>query len=516
MSVLKIGGKGGYALGTVIILAFISAVMVAAFLSLSLTEFKIVYSNNDSIAAFHIAEAGLAKGGRLLYEDFVNTPEGEDPSWLDTKFYFDEDVEAYEDAEGYTVISPVSYLPHFYVLQGTTAFGGGTYVIEIANIEGRDDMIWVRSTGTYRGKTRAVLSKFYIRNVNPWNNAIFAGAGLSGTVINGCVDIRGSVHILGEEGNDGPVMDMVGSAYIGNNYVGMRETLASKVPSIVKMVDGQPVETLDAQVRVGIGQISLNGFGTIGASMVSPEIKYTVDGTFVEGGFVGNQGVRNVYSDNGTSNPYDIRDDAFDGFPRITDPYEGYDSYMDYLRDNALVISDPVQLNDLTNIKRNSTFSYSSEKGEISMDGSGHMTISGIVVIEGDFGFAKDVKGDIEYTGSAAILATGNVTILNDVVVGSGEMFPTTSIMGLMTPNTITFDRPQLEVQGVFYAQDTITSTKQTEVTGTFFANYFDMGQEVPSIFQVPSVMDHLPGGMFGTTTVFSIAQSSFREVDAP
>ncbi len=510
MSVLRIGGKGGYAIGTVIILALISAVMVAAFLSLTLTEFKIVYSNSDSIAAFHIAEAGLEKGARLLYEDFVNTPEGENPSWLDTKFYFD------SDEGGYTEIAPVSYLPDFYVLQGTTEHGGGTYVIEVANVEGRDDVVWVRATGTYRGKTRAVISKFFIRDINPWNNAIFAGAGQSGRVINGNVDIRGSVHILGEESNLGPVMEMSGSGYIGNNYVGMPWLLESRVPSIVQNVDGDLVETLDTQVRVGIGQILLDGSGAIGSDATAPGIKYTVDGTFVTGGFVGNSGIANVHSDNGTAHPYDIGDDVFDGFPKITDAYKTYASYMDYLRDNALVISDAAQLSDLSNIKRSSSFSYSNANGSIAMDGAGHLTISGIVVIEGDFGFAKDNTGDIEYTGSASILATGNVTFTNDVIVGSGQTYPSTSIMGVMTPNTITFNRSQLEVQGIFYAEDKITSTKQTSVTGTFFSNYFDMGLQVPSIYQVPLVVDHLPPGMFGATTFFSIAQSSFKEVDAP
>jgi hypothetical protein len=150
------------------------------------------------------------------------------------------------------------------------------------------------------------------------------------------------------------------------------------------------------------------------------------------------------------------------------------------------------------------------------MDGNGHMTVSGIVVIEGGLVFAKDNSGPIEYRGSAAILATAGMNFKNSLVVDAGETFPTTSILGLMTPNTITFELSQLDVQGLFYAEDTITSTKQTDVTGTFFSNYFDMGTNVPSIYQVPSVVDHLPEGMFGSINIWTICRDCFREVGGP
>ena len=508
----KLGEEGGYALAVVIILALVSAVTVAGFLSLSLTENKIVASNNDSIAAFHIAEAGLEKGVRLLYEDIQNTPEEAVPSWLDGKFYFD------EDGGGYTSIGPVSYFPIFYVLKGATSFGGGEYTIEVANVAGCNHTIWVRSTGTYRGKTRAVLSMFRVKNINPWNNAIFAGAGQSGRVINGNVDIRGSVHILGVEDYHDPVMEMSGGAFIGNHYAGMDWELSSRVPSILQMVDGRLIETLGTEVRVRYGQVSLSGSADIGAPDAEVgDVKNPVDGTYVTDGFVGNKGTANVYSDNGTDNPYDVPSGYIDDFPRITDPYEGYDSYMDYLRANGLVISDSSDLNELSSITAGSSFSFSNAKGSIAMDGNGNLTISGVVVIEGDLVFAAgngQDKGSIAYSGSAAILATGDITINNNIRVQSGGTFPITGIMGLMTPSTITFETAQLQVQGIFYAENSIVSTKQTSVTGTFFSDYFDMGTNVPNIYQVPAVVDYLPFGMFGSMNLYTIRRDCFREVD--
>lgn len=509
--------QDGYALAVVIILALVSAVTVAGFLTMSVTEFKIVDSNSDSITTFHVAEAGLEKGARLLYEDMVNTPPGEAPSWRDQKFYLD------ADDGGYTSDPYLTYFPDFRVLASSVEYAGGTYMIEIANIEGRDDAIWVRSTGTYEGKTRAVLSKFRIKNVNPWNNAIFAGAGQAGRTITGNVDIRGSVHILGEETNHGVVMEMSGGAYIGNNYIGMPWNLSSRVPMIAEMLDGTFFETLDTEVRVRYGQVSISGSASLGTEGGTTEIIYDaqvgeaklpVDGTYVTDGWTGNQGASAVYSDNGTDQPYDIPNDTFDGFPKITDPYNGFPSYMDWFRDEALVIDDPAALAELANITRGSAFAYSDEYGSISANGSGVLTVSGRVVVEGDLVIGKDNSGDVYYTGSAALLVTGDVLFQNDFLVESGQMFPTTSIVGIMTPNLITFDRSQLEIQGLFYAQNKIISTKQTSVTGTFFSDYFDMGTNVPAIYQVPSAMYYLPPGMFGDFNIYAIRRDCFREVD--
>ena len=57
---------------------------------------------------------------------------------------------------------------------------------------------WITAAATYNGSTRSVRALVTSRNVGIWNNAIFAGTGASGQAINGNVDIRGSVHILGD------------------------------------------------------------------------------------------------------------------------------------------------------------------------------------------------------------------------------------------------------------------------------------------------------------------------------
>ena len=53
----------------------------------------------------------------------------------------------------------------------------------------------------------------------------------------------------------------------------------------------------------------------------------------------------------------------------------------------------------------------------------------------------------------------------------------------------------QLQLMGGFYAQGTVASSKQTTTMGTFVGSYFDMGTNVPDIYQVPTLADNLPLG---------------------
>src|SRR5688572_8613992 len=57
---------------------------------------------------------------------------------------------------------------------------------------------WVTCTSTFDGYTRSVRVYAYSKNVGIWNNSVFAGTGASGQAINGNVDIRGSMHLLGD------------------------------------------------------------------------------------------------------------------------------------------------------------------------------------------------------------------------------------------------------------------------------------------------------------------------------
>ena len=59
---------------------------------------------------------------------------------------------------------------------------------------------------------------------------------------------------------------------------------------------------------------------------------------------------------------------------------------------------------------------------------------------------------------------------------------------------------------GAWYAQRKMVSAKQNQFAGTYVADYFDMGTNVPSIYQVPTLATNLPPGMPGGKNAFTIA----------
>lgn len=442
---------------------------------------------------------------------------------------------------------------------------------------------WITCTATVRGHTRSVRSRLRGRNIGIWNNAIFAGSGASGQSINGNVDIRGSVHLLGEgesysdlNGNgqrdaaetftdtnrngiwdpgeafadangdgvwsaaepyndtnrngfyDPPITttemnsSFSGNAYIGNNYSGMPVGLESMVPSL--WTASATIETLDAEARCKHGRIAISGSATIGSNDVidGGTSKNKLDGVFVNDGFAGNAGAASVFSDNGTAEAYDL--DGYDiHFPLITgigsEPYfhggTEYNTYKDFYDSKALVV--PVTL-----IKSTTTaFSYGPDAWGNSFSftpASGstpaNLNITGVVKVAGDIQIGA--KDSIKYTGNGTLYSAGTVRIDGDFLPAAGKQFPTTARIGIVAKNDIMLatgaGSSQLTMAGAFYAQGTIVSRKQNQIAGTFVANYYDMGTNVPNIYQVPSLVNNMPPAMPGDKLIFSIQQRTWRE----
>jgi hypothetical protein len=455
----------------------------AAFFILSTTENRTAVREKDTNQAFYIAEAGIERALYDLREDLVN--DSSSPSWADG------------NVNGY-MIGPDTN--NFYAISySSNTLNGGSYSVQIKNVSGDDQAIWVKSTGILGDITQTIQVYAKMYNVSPWNNAIFAGAGASGAAVNGNVNIRGSVHILGSGlASTDYAVDLGGTAeLVGNNYNGLESSLAAKVPALSTIdYNGETVETLNAQLRVKVGIVGINGSSSVGeADVAGNSVKETVDAVYVTDGFGGNQGSDQVYSDNGWSNAYDLGDSVT--FPNLSDPYGGYSSYQDYLRANALVISNASDLAQLADVKPTSSFSYSDSNGSISMDGNGNLTISGIVYIDGGSFNTSKAGSDktINYTGEGSIFATGDVQIDTNLVTSGDDSFPN-NILGIMTLGSIGFNEASINVMGVFYAADSVVAQKQTDIMGTIVSNYFDFGTNVPSIYQVPSTVDNLPPGL--------------------
>jgi hypothetical protein len=403
------------------------------------------------------------------------------------------------------------------------SLNGGSYTVTLKNVSGADD-IWIRSTGSVGNISQAIQVYVRMSNLSPWDNAIFAGSGAAGAMVNGNVNIRGSVHILGTGlASSDYAIDLGGTAeLVGNNYTGLSASLAAKVPALSTTVfGGETVTTLNAELRVKRGKIGLSGSSTVGeANSTGDGDKETINGAYVTDGYGGTQGAASVYSDNGTSEAYDLGDAV--EFPSLSDPYTdggiSYATYQSYLNANALVITDAAQLASLANLTPNSSFNYTDGTNSITMDGSGNMTISGIVYVGDDVTPANlnmsKVGSDktITYSGTGSIVVTGNAQINVNLITNGNNSFPT-NILGVMTPNSIGFDEASIDVMGLFYAEDSVVVEKQTDIMGTIVSNYFNMGTNVPSIFQVPDTADHLPAGMIAGEAVWLMRVISWQKI---
>jgi len=498
-------GETGMALPWVLIFTIILTITWLAFLEMAGQERISVQRKIKKTRAFYLAEAGIEKALVDLRQDFVNDPP--DPNWADG------DINAYGVGPG----------DEFYSLYGDPSppLGGGTYDVELKNVKNDGiwlkDEIWIKSTGTVKDLSKTVQVYAKIDSVSPWNNAIFAGTGAAGgTVIDGNVKVSGSVHILGSNLTPSDAaINMSGTAKISNNYNTMSDSLRNRIPDLPKTTfDGEEVETLRAMLRVKHGKVNLSGTATVGEPNVSwNSYKETMDGVYVSDGYGGEKGETNVYSDNGTSNSYDLGDNVT--FPSLSDSYLGYPSYQEYLRANALVISDSADLAKFADITPKSEFSYSGANGSISMDGEGNLDINGIVYIDGgDLNMSRPwLNRTITYRGKGSIFVTGNAEIkVNLRTPNMANSFPA-NVLGIMTPNDITFDAAQIDVMGAFYAESTIICRKQTDIVGTLVSNYFAMGTDVPSVYQVPELARRLPPGVIFSAPIWVVKTTNWQEL---
>ena len=393
------------------------------------------------------------------------------------------------------------------------------------------------------------------QDVNVWRNAIFGGTGQAGGLINGNVSIHGSVHLLGDDLPAGAVavtaLDLSGTSLIHNNYSGIPAALAQRVPPLpTRTFNGEIVQTLNANLRVRKGLVGLSGNSEIGEPNVAGNaVKETMDGTFVNDGWTGNAVVddggrgdpKSVWSDNGWDMLYDLGDkvplpvfsddwrDMYTG-ATVLNPATG----QNYTHSEYFETICGTPYNGNVTIKANTNFYYNATRpGDtnpanrqptddyILYNGTTkRMEVNGQIQINGNLVITRGGGNDktINYTGRAAILVNGDVTLDTDLLSVNADgttanSFPQ-NILGIMAQNNMTVGSlSQLQLMGAVYAQNRIKSEKQTTTIGTFVSNYFDMGTNVPDIFQVPTLADNLPYGMIGAYPILAISQVSWREL---
>ncbi|HOK10430.1 MAG TPA: hypothetical protein PLT82_12350 [Candidatus Hydrogenedens sp.] len=431
------------------------------------------------------------------------------------------------------------------------------------------DMFSIYAVAQKNGVVRRLEVITDSTDVNVWRNAIFAGDGQVGNVINGNVSIHGSVHILGNNllpGNPAiTALDLSGTALIHNNYQGVPGILQQRVPPLqTTLFDGETVETLNAKLRVKRGLVGLSGTSEIGEPHVRGNgWKETMDGTYVNDGWTGNQTIpdgargipKNVYSDNGFNELYDLGNRV--NFPRLTDDWREPDgskvmnpntgtwySVQDYF--SQVLLADPVIPNDgvfvgnlVLNAKGNKIFwdattgTYLNGSLPASLPPNDHdyiwfdpttnvLRINGQIRIDGNLTFTGQGNDrTINYSGRAALLVYGDVNIDSDLVTcnngdpnNTANSYPVNNVIGIMSSNNMFIgNTAQCDIMGAFYAQNMIKISKQTDIMGTIVASYFDMGSQVPNIYQVPALADNLPYGMIGNYPITTLQQVGWREL---
>lgn len=394
-------------------------------------------------------------------------------------------------------------------------------------------------------------------DVNVWRNAIFAGAGQAGGLINGNVSIHGSVHLLGENLVTGTeaitAVDLSGTSLIHNNYEGCPADLLARVPALPQRTfDGELVGTLGAKLRVKNGLVSLSGNSEVGQPhQTGNSFKETMDGTYVTDGWTGNAVIddgdrgdpTSVFSDNGWDDVYDLGSrvqlpllshdyrEIYTG-TRYMNPNTGtYYTHIEYF--NEQMGGTPYN-GDLT-IKANQDFYYNATRpndpNPANRQPGDHyllfnaatnvLEMNGQIEVNGNLTITRGSGNDktVHYTGRAALLVHGNVNLETDLLSRNADgstanSFPQNNILGIMATNDMYVGTlAQLKLMGAFYAQGTVKSTKQTITMGTFVGNYFDMGTNVPEIYQVPALADFLPNGMIGAYPILTLEQISWREL---
>jgi hypothetical protein len=514
--------ESGAILLIVIILMLALTITGVAFLNAGVLEYRLAKREDYKNKAFYIAEGGLERTIWNLKQDFVSGSE----DWTDGEI------------NGVSVDDTPTTDDWWILNYPNPLLGDGSYEVKLKYVNDptggfKNDEIWVRSTGTVKEIPRIVQAYVEIVNVFPWNNAIFAGIGSgAGAIIEGNSLIHGSVLILGKDvAEEAMVMDMLGTAGIRNNYYGMDVDLVPKVP-LCPTEDG--IEDLDAYLRVKQGTVNLGGTATVGEpNNPGDSFKDYMDGVYATGNYGGNKGADNVYSDNGPWELYDLGDAVV--FPSLKDDYTDpvtdthYPTYLDYLDANSLDI--PIGINEISSDIAD--FTTSDGTNTISWDQSeGELHVEGIIWVLAD-SLDLGKKGDpIEYTGSGTIVVAkhngipfdvhGDIRVHGDLVAkgtydgpGGYEGFPNNAI-GLIANNielATGSGESQLMMTAAFFAENRIISAKQNEIGGTFVSNYFDMGTNVPRIYQVPDLQDNLPPGMPGGTPIWYISTSQWSEV---
>lgn len=427
---------------------------------------------------------------------------------------------------------------------------GSAYTLKLGMLN--SNKMTIRAEGTGPQQSRKVVDvRVEVRPLSVWDNAIFAGGGGTGLRINGNALIAGSVHILGQGlGPAGTAADFGGGGGIFNWYNGLDVTtpggnFAGKLPNM------NP-STLDAEIRVKEGQIEMNsgaarvGNGTadvdVNLNPIPAGIKRRIDGNYTEYGYAGSFGDQYVYSDNGLYAKYDLPADFNIPFPTLcsTGPPCGlagtHEFWLDANSFDPTPFLPPGATNgtDLTIYGDTPPFPPVTDGTNlIAWDGV-TLTVQGIIRIPGEIILGGTIGGTkietINYTtlgvGGTLYAKKAGANWSDDSTAGAHQtsitvnssllplgIYPTVDTLGLLAKDRLVMARSSKRVAAAVFAENQVSITKQYQVVGAVVTRYFDLGAQVPRVYQMPNLVKYLPPGMPGGQTFNFVKILSWREI---
>jgi len=418
----------------------------------------------------------------------------------------------------FTIDGGGNVVPQYYDLGALTTLDAGNFTRQffapptsIGPANGSGTKAWLMipisstgASGVVEAASQTVRSdlRVIVRRLTIWDNAIFGGAGQGGNAINGNVQVRGSMHVIG---NPGDVLDSNGTAFVMNSYINLLADYGAegaKLPPLPTIdFNGEMVQTLDAEVRVKQGTVNLGGSATWGLSDVTGNgYKETIDG-FYNDATINYSGSAAVNADE--TGGYDATDIAF---PSLDDPYYDaststmYAQHRTYLTSNSLSL--PV--NEIS--VDTPAFALSDGSGNsASWDPvTGVLDIQGIVSVIGTLDIGKK-NNDVAYDGTGTLYASGDVHIHSNLLP-TGDYLntaaATTHNLGVIADNDMFIaaggGESAVKVMAALYAEGLTEINKQSNIAGAVVAQAFDLGNQVPSVWQVPKLPTNLPPGMPG------------------
>ena len=305
------------------------------------------------------------------------------------------------------------------------------------------------------------------------------------------------------------------------------------------------------------GIVALTGNAHVGIEWdPSEDYKGPVDGTYVTDGWGGSAEDSRVFSDNGSAEPYDLGDgysmpmfeDTWidpDTLEPIHNPATGtWYTHAQYFTE--VLVGGPdrtaaggtydgnVTIASKTGFYYNATtgvYKTGTAANAIVPNPNDHfilkkttspiIQINGAIHIDGDLTFDK---ADLYYTGRAAIMVEGTVTNKASLLTVNSKTnvndyansFPVRNCMGLMSRGDMILcptGVSQTRIMGAFYSAGLVSSAMQTVAMGTMIGTNFEMGNQVPDIYQVPSLARNLPLGMIGDYPILRVKLASWREI---